>query len=195
MLSQNYQQNYTSKTTHCNKIRNFFLQTISSNDVQGVLFGAEPEILVKSQQQNAQNARPPVHYAHTTLPSSQCSKYNHSSQREAISQSINTFFMSSSSTQGPPSAYGSGDWTTAVFLDMSDTSQSCPSACNLVTTRVRSCGWRGSSFGVCDSVLCLTGHKYSSVCGRIITYLIGLARGFHNVFGYSLSGIDDTESH
>ena len=115
--------------------------------------------------------------------------------REKPSQSIDTFFMSSSSTQGPPSVYGSGDWTTAVFLDMSDTSQSCPSAWNLVTTPVRSCGWRGSSFGVCDSVLCLTSHNYSSVCGRIITYLIELARGFHNVFGYSLSGIDDAESH
>ena len=147
-------------------------------------------ILVKSQHQNAQNARPPVHIPPTTLPSSQCSKFNYSSQREAIFQGIDTY-MSSSSRQGPPSACGSGDWTRAVFLNMSNTSQSCPSAWNLVTTPVRSCGRRASSFGVCDSESYPISRNYSSVCGRIITCQIGLAGGFHNAFRYSLSGIDD----
>ena len=139
-------------------------------------------ILVKIQQQNAQNARPPVHIPPITIPSSQCSKYNYSSQREAIFQSIDTFFMSSSSTQGPPSACGSGDWTRAVFLNMSDTSQSCPSAWNLVTTPVRSCGRRASSYGVCDSVSYQISRSYSSVCGRIIAYQVGHASGFYNAF-------------
>ena len=148
-------------------------------------------ILVKSQQQNAQNARPPVRIPSTALPPSQCSKYNLSFQREAISQSIDTFFMASSSMQGPASACGSGDWTRAVFLNMSDTSQSCPSAWNLVTTPVRSCGRRASSFGVCDSESYPISRSYSSVCGRIIAFQIGRAGGFHNIFGHSLSGIDD----
>ena len=148
-------------------------------------------ILVISQQQNAQNARPPVHISPTTLPSSQCSKYNFSFLREAIFQSINTFFISISSTQGPPSACGSGDWTRAVLLNMSDTSQSCPSAWNLVTTPVRSCGRRASSYGVCDSVSYPISRSYSSVCGRIIAYQRGLAGGFYNSLINGQSGIDD----
>ena len=146
-------------------------------------------ILVKSQQHNSQNARPVVHIPPTTLPSSQCSKCNYSSQREAIFQGIDTFFMSSSSTQGPPSACGSGDWTRAVFLNMTDISQSCPSAWNLVTTPARSCGRRASSGGVCDSVSYPIGRSYSSVCGRITAYQIGLAAGFLYAF-YVRSGID-----
>ena len=148
-------------------------------------------ILVKSQQQSAQNAKSPVRIPPTTLPSSQCSEYNYSSHREVISQSIDTFYMSSSSTQGPPSACGSGDWTRAVFLNMSDTSQSCPSAWNLVTTPVRSCGRRASSRGVCDSVSYPISRSYSSVCGRIIAYQVGHAFGFYSAFSNSLSGIDD----
>ena len=146
---------------------------------------------MKIQQQNAENARPPVRIPPTTLPSSQCSKNNYSTQREAISQSIDTFFLSSSSTQGPPSACGSGDWTRAVFLNMSDTSQSCPSAWNLVTTPVRSCGRRLASFRVCDSVSYTISRSYSSVCGRIIAYQIGWAAGFYNFVSKGLSEIDD----
>ena len=148
-------------------------------------------ILGKSQQQSAQNAKPPVRIPPTTLPSSQCSKYNYSSHREVISQSIDTFYMSSSSTQGLPSACGSGDWTRAVFLNMSDASQSCPSAWNLITTPVRSCGRRASSSGVCDSVSYPINRSYSSVCGRIIAYQVGHASGFYNALSRSLSGIDD----
>ena len=148
-------------------------------------------ILVKCHQQNAQNTRPPVRFPITTLPSNQCSKYNYSSQREEISQSIDTFFMASSSMQGPPSACGSGDWTRAVFLNMSNTSQNCPSAWNLVTAPVRSCGRRASSFGVCDSVSYPISRSYSSVCGRIMAYQVGQAAGFYNAIRYNLSGIDD----
>ena len=110
----------------------------------------------------------------------QCSKYNYSSQRDAISQSIDTFYMSSSSRQGPLLACGSGDWTRAVLLNMSDTSQSCPSAWNLVTTPVRSCGRRALPSGVCDSVSYPISRNYFSVCGQIIAYQVGQAFGFYN---------------
>ena len=147
-------------------------------------------ILVKSQQQNAHNAKAAIRIPPTTLPSSQCSKYNYSSHREAISQSIDTFYMSSSSTQGPPSACGSGDWTRAVLLNMSDTSQSCPSAWNLVTAPVRSCGRRAPLVG-CDSVSYPISRSYSSVCGRIIAYQRGQAGGFYNALMNGRPGIDD----
>ena len=148
-------------------------------------------ILVKIQKQNTQNARPPVRIPPITLSSSQCSKNNYTSQREVASQSIDTFFMSSSSTQGPPSACGSGDWTRAVFLNMSDTSQSCPSAWNLVTTPVRSCGRTASLDDVCDSISYPISRSYSSVCGRIIAYQVGHASGFFNALIGGHNRIDE----
>ena len=66
---------------------------------------------------------------------------------------------------------GAGDWTRAVYLNMSDPNQQCPSNRTLVTTSIRGCGRKNISQYSCDSAtFSVHGHTYSSVCGRILAY-------------------------
>ena len=73
-----------------------------------------------------------------------------------------------------------GTWTQIGFLDMTDSSQSCPSAwATTINTTVRGCGREPSSSGSCDSVFYSSqGTRYSQVCGHIKAYQYGATRGF-----------------
>ena len=65
-------------------------------------------------------------------------------------------------------------WTRVAYLNMADSSQTCPSAWAAVETPVRACGRRESSGGSCDSVFYSTDELwYTQVCGRINGYQYG----------------------
>ena len=80
------------------------------------------------------------------------------------------------------SCNSTGGWTRVAYLNMTDTSQQCPSAWtqrNISSEPRRVCG-RDSSGG-CKSVTYSThGMNYSHVCGRVIGYQYGLPDGFGN---------------
>ena len=70
---------------------------------------------------------------------------------------------------------GEGGWTRVAYLDMSDTTQQCPTNLRLYhVSGVRACGRQTSSVGGCNSVTFSTyGISYSQVCGRVLGYQYG----------------------
>ncbi len=78
---------------------------------------------------------------------------------------------------------GPGKWTRMAYLNMSDTSQQCPSSLNFTATPVRGCD---RLLGSCDSIIFPSNSQsYSHVCGRIV----GFQRGTTNAFnGDSFEG-------
>ena len=81
---------------------------------------------------------------------------------------------------GRPCSCGGPEWTRAVYLKMSDPSQSCTSNWTLVNSPIRGCGRTTSFDSDCDSVYYSVGGSYSRVCGRIVAYQKGLAGGFYH---------------
>ena len=62
-------------------------------------------------------------------------------------------------------------WTRVAYLNMTDSSQTCPSAWATINTPVRACGRQPSNNGSCDSVFYSTNRLlYTQVCGRINGY-------------------------
>ena len=106
--------------------------------------------------------------------------------REAIEQDINSLINSSVlSTLGTGPGHGAcgcggPGWRKAAYLNMSDPTQTCPPAWELITTPRRSCA-RPSSAGSrsCYSAMYPTQDiQYSQVCGRIIGYQVGQPQAF-----------------
>ena len=77
----------------------------------------------------------------------------------------------------PPPTYecgGTSGWTRITFINMTDTSQQCPSGLNLTTYAKCTCGRTTSMYPRCDSAsFSVGGVAYSRVCGRIIGYQFG----------------------
>ena len=101
---------------------------------------------------------------------------------ERIRQGIDSLFESVVlPTLNRPCICGGPGWRRAAYLNMSDPTQTCPPAWELITTPRRSCA-RPSSAGYnsCNySVMFPTqGIPYSQVCGRIIGYQIGQPQAF-----------------
>ena len=68
---------------------------------------------------------------------------------------------------------GSTGWKRVAYLNMSGSSQQCPSAWKEITTPHRVCG-RTSTRASCEGLTYSTGsEQYDQVCGRIIGYQIG----------------------
>ena len=67
---------------------------------------------------------------------------------------------------------GSGGWTRLAYLDMSNSTETCPSGFRLYQSRgVRACGRPVTSSGSCVSVqFPSNGISYSQVCGRVTGY-------------------------
>ena len=65
-----------------------------------------------------------------------------------------------------------GGWTRLAHLDMSDSTQNCPTGFRLYESNgVRACGRATSSVGSCQSVqFPSNGINYSQVCGRVVGY-------------------------
>ena len=106
--------------------------------------------------------------------------------REDIEQDIRSLINSSVlSALETGSGYktcgcGGPGWRRAAYLNMSDPTQTCPPAWELITTPRRSCA-NPSSAGrrTCYSAMFPTqGIQYSQVCGRIIGYQVGEPQAF-----------------
>jgi hypothetical protein len=77
---------------------------------------------------------------------------------------------------------GGHGWRRAAYLNMSDPTQTCPPAWELITTPRRSCA-RPSIAGIysCYSAIFpIQDIQYSQVCGRIIGYQFGEPKAFFN---------------
>ena len=68
-----------------------------------------------------------------------------------------------------------GGWRRVVYLDMTDSSTTCPSGWNMTVYSKRTCGrFRSTASRICDSATFpVRGGKYSRVCGRIQAYQWG----------------------
>ena len=68
-----------------------------------------------------------------------------------------------------------GGWTRLAYLDMTDSTENCPSGFKLYQSGgVRTCGRTTSSVGSCISVqFPSNGISYSQVCGRVVAYQRG----------------------
>ena len=65
---------------------------------------------------------------------------------------------------------GGSGWRRVAYLNMSDSSQQCPSVWRAITTPHRTCG-RRSTGASCEGLTYTTGSvQYNHVCGRIISY-------------------------
>ena len=74
---------------------------------------------------------------------------------------------------------GDGLWTQVAYLNMSDSSQQCPSTWREYNTNgVRVCGQLSRSISGCDAPFYRTGQQYRKVCGRVIGYQLNAPEGF-----------------
>ena len=95
---------------------------------------------------------------------------------------------------------GPGEWHQVAYLDMSFSSQWCPSIWREYNTRgVRACGRPASNGGSCVGVsYSINNEQYSRVCGRAIGYQFGSTDGFrrfthHNTIdSYYVYGVSFT---
>ena len=72
-------------------------------------------------------------------------------------------------------------WTCVAYLNMNDSSQTCPIAWATINTPVRACGRRLSSYGSCNSVFYSTNRlSYTQVCGRINGYQFYTPNAFNS---------------
>ena len=91
---------------------------------------------------------------------------------------------------------GSTGWKRVAYLNMSDTSQQCPSVWKEITTPHRVCGRRSASAS-CEGLTYSTGsEQYDQVCGRIIGYQIGTPDAFNgagrSIDSYYMDGVSVT---
>ena len=72
-------------------------------------------------------------------------------------------------------------WTRVAYLNMTDSSQTCPSAWATINTPVRACCRQQSSYGSCNSVFYSTNRlSYTQVCGHIIGYQYSSPNAFNS---------------
>ena len=81
---------------------------------------------------------------------------------------------------------GTGGWRRAVYLDMTDSSTTCPSGWQLTGYSKRSCGRVSTGIYTCDSATFpVSGGEYTRVCGRIKAYQWGATLAFYSYYhGY-----------
>ena len=94
---------------------------------------------------------------------------------------------------------GSGEWHRIAHLNMSNSSQQCPSVWREYdTSGVRTCRRPQPSSASCSGTFYATNHQYSRVCGRIIGYQIGSTDAFgngaigHTIDSYYVYGVSVT---
>ena len=76
---------------------------------------------------------------------------------------------------------GTGGWRRVVYLDMTDSSTTCPSGWQLTGYSKRTCGRVSTGSYSCDSATFLvSGGEYTRVCGRIKAYQWGVTVAFYN---------------
>ena len=74
-----------------------------------------------------------------------------------------------------------GGWTRLAYLNMSDSTQNCPSGFRLYQSGgVRACGRPVTNDSSCPSVQFQSnGIRYSQICGRVVGYQYGTTNAFH----------------
>ena len=82
---------------------------------------------------------------------------------------------------------GTGGWRRVVYLDMTDSSTTCPSGWQLTGYSKRTCGRVSTGRWTCDSATFpVSGGEYTRVCGRIKAYQFGAPAAFNSYHrGYS----------
>ena len=90
---------------------------------------------------------------------------------------------------------GSTGWRRVAYLNMSNSSQQCPSVWQEITTPFRVCGRRSTSAS-CEGLNYTIGsEQYDQVCGRIIGYQRGTPNSFEGpatIDTYYLDGVSVT---
>ena len=85
------------------------------------------------------------------------------------------------STYVPDVCNGTTGWRRVVFINMTNTSHSCPPGLNLTTYSKRTCGRAHRMFRGCSStIFSVEGLRYSQVCGRIRGYQRGINGAFYS---------------
>ena len=90
-----------------------------------------------------------------------------------------------------------GGWTRLAYLDMSDSTQSCPSGFRLYQSgSVRACGRPGSSASCVSVQFPSNGISYSQICGRVTGYQFGspdaVDGNLNNINSYYVEGVSIT---
>ena len=96
-----------------------------------------------------------------------------------------------------------GGWTRLAYLDMSDSTENCPSGFKLYQSGgVRACGRATSSVGSCVSVQFPSNSiSYSQVCGRVVGYQyaspdavdgVAITSNHNNINSYYVDGVSIT---
>ena len=92
-----------------------------------------------------------------------------------------------------PELCGSKEWTRIAYLNMSNSTQSCPSGFRQYQSMsgVRACGRPETNNGSCVSVqFPANGISYSQVCGRVVGYSFGNPDAINNKYGSNHSNIN-----
>ena len=114
-------------------------------------------------------------------------------QRESIEQLIHSFINNSvlPSLRGHGACgCGGPGWRRAAYLNMSDPTQTCPPAWELITTPRRSCARpsNASNWSCYSAMFPAQGIQYSQICGRIIGYQYGAPEAFIDSEGRTIDG-------
>ena len=105
------------------------------------------------------------------------------SLRKSIRKDVE-IFINTTLGEGPTGrglcGCGGPGWRRVAFLNMSDTTQTCPGNWSLITSPRRSCARpANASFRTCYSAVFSTQDiEYTRVCGRIIGYQVGESSAF-----------------
>ena len=120
-------------------------------------------------------------------------------ERERLRNKIHQITNSviASMTIGLHSCNGSPGWRRVAFINMTNTSHSCPTGLNLTSYSKRTCGRSHTTHGGCSSTTFnVGGLPYSSVCGRIRGYQFGATSAFYyadqSIDGYYVDGVSLT---
>ena len=99
-----------------------------------------------------------------------------------------------------------GGWTRLAYLDMTVSTQNCPSGFRLYQSgRVRACGRPGSSASCASVQFPSNGISYSQICGRVTGYQYRSTDAFHlkgwgvshhnNINSYYVEGVSITRGN
>ena len=105
-------------------------------------------------------------------------------QLESIQSGVNTL-------HGSYTCGGTIGWRRVVYLDMTDSSTTCPSGWQLTGYSKRTCGRVSAGFYSCDSATFpVSGGEYTRVCGRIKAYQWGWTLAFYSYHNGLMTTID-----
>ena len=118
--------------------------------------------------------------------------------RETIKNTVRSVLGVGNARRTNASDCGSEEWTQVVNLDMTDTTQDCPSKwMQYNSTEVRACERIQNIHGGCEGTFFPVNHQYNKVCGRVTGYQVGGSAAFgwtaeQTIDSYYLCGLSLT---